>query len=254
MSAMLLFGICLLVVIGPHVNLYDPMAADFDSVLAAPNGTHLLGTDKLGRDVLSRVIAGGGNTIFVALLGTLIAVIPGGLLGLVSGGSCPRCKQISLVLLNALLAIPGLLIGLVVLSIMGQGIWQLALATGFSALANYAQYTRSVTHSLLDRDFVLAARALGAKPTRIVFKHIMLNGLPALIGYVGVIFGYSVVTGATLSFLGLGGDPSIPEWGAMLANGRSVLRQAPWVSISPMLLIVTLVLTVNTLADTLLNR
>ncbi len=238
---------------GPILVIPNPWSTDPSAVLEAPSREHLLGTDRLGRDVLSRLLHGGKNTLLMATSATFLTVFVGTTLAIFSVATGPIGNYAGLLVLNVLQSIPGLLIGLILVAVFEQSLHHLALAIGLSNVGSYALFARSTLRSLFDREYVVAAQSIGAHPLRIIIFHVLRVSLPSLVSYGGVIFSYSVLGGTTFGFLGLIGDPSIPEWGAMLAEGRTVLWQAPWISIIPMILISSLVLTVNLLADTLLR-
>ncbi len=231
-------GLLLLILIAPLFAPADPMATDPAGALAPPDSVHVLGTDRLGRDVWSRLLYGGQRTILIAALATAIAVGIGTLLGMVGWGGFD-------LLTNALLAFPTLLLALVVMTLLGTGALSLALATGIALIAPFARVTRGAVRAVRDLPFIESARALGASDWRIFARHIAPNIAPTLLAYAGVIFAYSVLNSAALSFLGLGGDLGAPDWGAMLAEGRVAFRTAPWISAAPGLAITLLVWIVN---------
>lgn len=244
-------GFCL---VAPFFTSHDPMATNLSEILSKPSADYWLGTDTLGRDVFSRVLHGGRNTFLTAFFATMIAVLPGGAIGLVSGSAGRKIDYVISTIVNGILGIPGIIIGLVVLSVMEAGTVSLMIATGLVSLANYIQYTRTIAISIVHQEYIVAARSLGADSLHIVLNHITANSLPYLAGYAGVILGYSIVISASFSFLGLGGSPGTPELGAIISEGRSVLRQAPWISIAPSIVIVALVFTINASIDRLFDH
>ncbi len=228
----------LLILIAPLFAPFDPMTTDPAGSLTSPDSAHLLGTDRLGRDVWSRLLYGGQRTVLIAALATTIAVGFGMLLGMTGWGGFD-------LLMNALLAFPTLLLALVVITLLGTGAVSLALATGIALIAPFARVTRGAVRATRDLPFVESARALGASDWRIFTRHIAPNIAPTLLAFAGVTFAYSVLNSAALSFLGLGGDLGTPDWGAMLAEGRVAFRTAPWISVAPGLAITLLVWVVN---------
>ena len=240
--SLLIAGLLVLIVAAPVFVPSDPMATDPAASLAPPGGSHLLGTDRLGRDVWSRLLDGGQRTVTIALVATVIAVGAGTLLGLSGWG---RLDAPVTALTNALLAFPTLLLALVVMTLAGTGALSLSLATGMALIAPVARVTRGTLRSVRAQPFIEAAEALGASNRRLFVRHILPNVAPTLLAYGGVTFAYSVLNSAALSFLGLGGDLGVPDWGAMLAEGRVAFRTAPWVSAAPGLAITLLVLAVN---------
>jgi len=247
----ILLNIVILVFLAPLIAPTDPMRTDPASQLQPPGEGHPLGTDLLGRDVLSRVLYGGQRTLVVAALATIIAVIPGIVLGLLAGTSGGRLDDVIGLLLNALLAFPSLILALVVLTLLKAGILPLALATGIAQVASYARVTRSAVIAVRGMGYVEAARAAGASDWHLTINHILPNIQTPLLAYMGVVFSYSILNSAALSFLGLGGEPGVPDWGVILAEGRTAFRAAPWIGIAPGLAITATVWAVNRLADQL---
>lgn len=239
-----------LTIFAPQISPHDP-AAIHPTILAPPSSAHLFGTDALGRDLLSRVLYGGRQTLGVATLATAVALVPGLLLG-VLWGVAPRPLVPSLTaLFSALLAVPGLLVALVLLAVIGRGMEQIALAVGLSQIAMVAQVTRGAVVNVRDAPYIESAHAIGATPRHIIRRYVLPNIWPVIAVYAGVTFSYSVLNGAALSFLGLG-ELGVPDWGVILAEGRAVFNAAPWVSIFPGLAITALVFAVNALIDRML--
>lgn len=222
-----------LLVVGVIVTPYAPNDADPGRAAQPPNRIHWLGTDHLGRDVLSRVAYGGIQTCWIALVATAVAGFSGTCLGVTAGvwpGWPDRC--ISLVI-NTLLAFPPLLGALIIVTLLGQGRWQIAVATGAAQAAFFARLTRSAARAAAAMEFVESAHALGAGRRHIMFMHILPTIQPTLWGAAGLTFSYSIINSAGLAFLGLGGSPDFPDWGLMLAEGRAHFRAAPWISLAP---------------------
>ncbi len=235
----------------PVIAPFDPMRTTAGPALQSPDSEHLLGTDHLGRDVLSRLFYGGRRTLSMASLATLVAVTVGLPLGLSAGALGRRINQVVTVINNSMLAIPPLVIALVVLTLLGQGMVQLALATGIAQIPAFVQVTRSATITVRFANYVEGAQAIGATRLYIAVNHIFPNIKPTLLSYTGVTFAYTIINSAALSFLGLGGDPGVPDWGVIVAEGRLAFQTAPWVAIAPGLAIVITVMAVNTVADRL---
>lgn len=245
----LLIALALLVIAAPLLAPADPTRTDPANQLQPPSADHLLGTDLLGRDVLSRALYGGRHTLLIAALATLIAVVPGIALGLL--GAVDAADRIIAALINALLAFPGLLLALLALTLLGQGAIPLALATGCTQIAPCARVTRSAVVQVRALGYVEAADALGATELRIVMYHILPNILVTIAAYTGAIFAYAILNSAALSFLGLGGEPGVPDWGVMLYEGRQAFRSAPWIAAAPGIGITLAVILVNRAADEL---
>ncbi|NJL55272.1 ABC transporter permease [bacterium] len=204
-------------------------------------------------DVLSRIIHGGYTTLSVASLATLFGVLPGLLIGTIAGYWGGIVDSIALIALNSMAALPGLIIALVLLTTFPQSFLTLAFAAGLAQIPLYGHFTRTVIRGLRHRDYIVAAEALGSRRTRILYRHIGYVAAPQLLSYAGVIFSYTMITSTSLSFLGLNGDPAAPEWGAMLAEGRTVLKQMPWMSLGPAVLITGSIFVVHTLSTRLMS-
>jgi peptide/nickel transport system permease protein len=243
--------VVVLTLLAPVLSPADPMQTDAGAQLQPPGGSHLLGTDLLGRDILSRVLHGGRRTLLAAALATVFAVIPGAALGLIAGTVGGRLDAAIVMLLNALLAFPALVLALVVLTLLGAGIAPLAIATGTAQVAAYARVARSTVIGVRNMGYVEAAQAAGANRLHVMRHHILPNIQITLLAYAGVVFGYSILNSAALTALGLGGEPGVADWGVMLAEGRTAFRTAPWISIAPGLAVTATVWAVNRLADQL---
>lgn len=239
----------LVVLAAPVITPYDPMQTDPAAVAQPPNADHLLGTDRLGRDVLSRALYGGQRTLAIAALSTGLAVTVGLIAGLAAGMSPRWLDSVLITLIDALLAFPGLLLALVIVTLLGANGTALVIAIGVSLIAPYARVTRSAVRSAQTLGCVDAARGLGATGWGILWRHILSNARPTLLAYLGVTFSYALLNNAALSFLGLGGDLGVPDWGVMLYEGRVAFRVAPWIGLAPGLLVMLIVAFVNDLVQ-----
>jgi peptide/nickel transport system permease protein len=242
--------ILLLVIFAPLLAPSDPLRIDEEALMVAPfqSPQHPLGTDRLGRDVLSRALYGGQHTLMIAGGATLLAVTIGLMFGLLAGAGNWADRIIS-TLLNALLAIPGLILAFVVLTLLGRGEISLALATGIAQVAPYARVVRGAVIGTESATYVEAAEALGATRGRILLRHILPNISTTLLAYGAAVFSYCILNSAALSFLGFGAEPGTPDWGVMLAEGRAGFRTAPWVSFVPGVLITLVVAAVNRISN-----
>ncbi len=246
-SVAILLIVLLALLVAPLLAPTDPMRTDAANQLQPPSRDHLLGTDLLGRDVLSRALFGGQHTILIAVLATAIAFIPGVLVGLLS--TVDGVDRLLAILINAVLAFPGLLLALLIMTLLGQGALPLALATGITQIAPCARITRAAVISVRSLGYVDAARSLGSSRLRLIAVHILPNILTTLLAYLSVMFAYAILNSAALSFLGLGGEPGIPDWGVMLYEGRQAFRSAPWIAAVPGAAITFTVILVNRAAD-----
>lgn len=248
-------GIILLLVacalFAPLMTPYDPIKMSPQDALSPPSLKHLAGTDRFGRDILTRIIYGSRISLKVGFAGVSIAVVVGGLLGLLSGYYSGWVDGIICYFTNILLALPGILLALVVVAALGPGISNVMIAVGISSIPNYIRVVRGRTLSLKEQEFVDAARVTGSSDTRIIFRHILPNLFSAIVVLASMGFATAVLVGAAISFLGLGAQPPIPEWGIMVTDGRTMLRQAWWLSTMPGLAIMITALAFNLLGDSL---
>ncbi|MFL5194995.1 MAG: ABC transporter permease [Microvirga sp.] len=210
---------------------------------------HPLGTDPLGRDVLARVIVGGKISLTVGILSVMGAVIVGTLVGLVAGYYRGVAEILLMRFADIQLALPFILVAIMFLAILGTGVDKVIF---FMILAQWVQYARLVRASVLalrDREFILSARAIGVGNGRIIFTHILPNVLGPIVILMTLNVANNILLESSLTFLGLGVDPLIPSWGGMLADGRTYLQTAWWVSVFPGLAIMFTVLGLNLLGD-----
>jgi peptide/nickel transport system permease protein len=235
--------------LAPALATRDPRHATPDDQLLPPSGSYLFGTDLLGRDVYSRVLYGGRRTLTLALLTAGITLLPGVIIGLAAGYAGRWIDMALMTLMDALLAFPSLLLALALVALLGNGMRQIALAVGIAGIPAYARVTRAAALEARTRPFVEAARATGARPERILWRHIAPTIAPTLLAFAGVTLSWAILNSAALMFLGYGGDISAPDWGVMLANGRQAFRTAPWVAIAPGVALSWTVFAINLLAS-----
>jgi peptide/nickel transport system permease protein len=198
------------------------------SPLQAPSLNHWLGTDLLGRDFGWRMMAGGSRTFLIAFGSASLSVLCGGFWGVAAGFSGGWIDRILNRCMDAALAIPALILGLVILAALGPGDAAVVLALGLGESATFARLLRAEAAQIRSREFVLAARAVGAGRIRQLLRHLLPNLAGPLAAYGTLHFGWAMINVASLTFLGFGGSPSVPEWGRMLADSRLVFGQAPW--------------------------
>ena len=250
-AALFLGIITLFVVLAPWLAAHDPRHAEPAVQLQPPSGDHWLGTDLLGRDVYSRVLYGGRRTLSVAALTAGVTLGPGLVFGLVAGYSGRWIDQILMTLMDALLAFPNLLLALALVALLGSGFFEIALAVGIAGIPAYARVTRAAVLEAKVYLFVEAARALGARPGGILFRHILPTIAPTLLAFAGVTLSWAILNSAALTFLGYGGEVGAPDWGVMLADGRQAFRMAPWVAVAPGIALSLTVFALNLLAGSL---
>ncbi len=237
--------------LAPHLTSYDPIGRNSKDRLHAPSAEYILGTDSLGRDVMSRILYGGQISLQVGFFSITLAACLGIPLGLMAGFFGGKVDNLIMRIMDLILAFPGLILIIWLVGLLGSNIINVIVAIALFSLPTYARLTRGQTLSLFQRDYVLAARCIGALPSRIMFYHILPNILGSLIVITTLGVSDAIITGASLSFLGLGVRPPTPEWGAMLSEGRAYLRNAWWISFFPGMTITLLVLALNTVGDAL---
>ncbi|MBZ0318618.1 MAG: ABC transporter permease [Anaerolineae bacterium] len=239
------------VVITPQLANHDPLKPNSGDELASSSDEYWLGTDYLGRDVFSRLMVGGQRTLSAAFIATGIAITGGLLLGGLLIIAPAPLRWLLSIFLDALLAFPSILTALVILTALEPSLWTLALALGIAAIPLYAQVAADALRGTLSEPFIEGARSIGASPFYILRRHIIPTALPTLAAFGSVIFSWSLIYQAALTFLGLGGDISQPDWGTMLAQGYRTIRETPLLVIAPGGMLMICVLLANWFADTI---
>ncbi|SHK97187.1 peptide/nickel transport system permease protein/nickel transport system permease protein [Selenomonas ruminantium] len=243
--------IVLLALFAPFLAPQDPMASDMKSVLQTPSAQHILGTDKLGRDILSRILCGTQISLFMALcLVALIAVV-GTLVGVLAGYFGGWLETILMRFADMMLAFPGIVLAIAIAGILGGSVINTILALLVVSWAKYARLVRSLVIRLRNQDFILAAKIQGARTRSILWRHVLPNVLPMVVITGAMDIGTMMMEIAGLSFLGFGAQPPTPEWGLMLNEGRQYIQTAPWLMIYPGLAIFIVVAIFNLWGDSL---
>lgn len=222
-----------------------------------PSGDHLLGTDTLGRDILSRLAHGGRVSLSVGFMSISMGLLVGGLLGVVAGYFRGRIETVVMGAMEVLLAFPALILSLSIVTFLAAGqpsIWHVTLAIGFLSIAPIARIIRASTLTFAQREFVLAARTLGAKHWRVIRREILPNVLPPAISFALIAVAVAIVAEGTLAFLGLSLEAPTPTWGGMINEGRQGLRESPHVSLVPSCAMFVTVLALNLVGDGLTSR
>jgi peptide/nickel transport system permease protein len=240
--------------LAPLLAPHDPVRQNLDQDLLLFSTSHLLGTDKLGRDILSRTLYGGRISLLVGITTVAISLTVGVVMGSLSGFFGGWLDQLFMRLVDVLIAFPGILLAIAFTAVLGPGLDHVVLALCLIGWTGYARLVRGEILSLREREFIQAARALGCRPIRIVFVHLLPNLLPPLIIQATFGMAAAIVGEGSLSFLGLGVAPPTPSWGAMLNEGRQFLLVAPHLTTYPGLAIMTTVLGLNLVGDALQNR
>lgn len=241
-------------VLGPVVAPHDPNRQDLQAALSSPGGAHLLGTDALGRDILSRVIAGARSAVVGPLLVAVGSMLIGNLLGLLAGYRGGRVDALIMRWVDLMYALPGLLVAIVVVGAVGGGYW-MAVALLILLTAPFdTRVVRGATLEQAPRPYVEAARTLGVSDTRIMISHVWPNVAAVTVANTFLVFALALVSLAGLAFLGLGVDPGQPDWGLMLAESRRLLFDNPAAAVAPGAMIILTATSMNLIGDWLYER
>jgi peptide/nickel transport system permease protein len=249
LGLVLLFVLLLACVFGPALAPYDPGAIDFLGRFAAPGARHLLGADQLGRDVFSRLLVGARATVPLALAATFLGTAVGAVVGTLSAYLGGLWDEAIMRTVDAVMAIPGLLLALLLVSTFGGGALNAALAIGIAFAPGMARVTRSVALTARQADYVNAAIARGESGGWIVLREMLPNVAAPVIIEATIRVAFAVMLFSTLSFLGLGAQPPLAEWGLMVSEARPYLHQAPWVIVTPCCAIALTAIGFNLLGD-----
>jgi peptide/nickel transport system permease protein len=241
--------VVLLALAAPVISPYDPIKTNQRLSLEQPSFEHLMGTDRFGRDIFSRVVFAGQTSLPIGIVSVAIGVLVGVSVGLLAGFYGGWVDAISMRIVDLLLAFPGILLALAIIAILGGSLTNLMIAVGIAAIPDYVRITRGTVLSVKEREFVLAARVIGCRGPAIMLRHILPNVVAPVIVLATLGMAAAIITGSALSFLGLGIKPPTPEWGNMLAEGREFLQRAPWVAFFPGAAIMLTVLSINLLGD-----
>ena len=233
--------------ISPH----DPRENNVRNKLQAPftSTEHILGTDRLGKDMLSRLIYGSRTMLQVSAPSMVVAILVGTVIGLVSGYSGRWVDSILMRITDAVLGFPSILVALLIVTYLGTGVWNVMIAIAATQWARFARMIRGEVLAIRDRDFVILAQIYGVSPGMIVWRHLFPNVINTLMVLTSVSVGQVILLEASLSFLGLGLAPGDPAWGILVAEGREFLTQAWWIALFPGLVITVVVMAFNFFGD-----
>ena len=248
-------AIVLMAIFAPFIAPYLPNAQNREMLLLPPiwaeggNSAHLLGTDAVGRDLLSRLIFGSRFSLFVGIVVVSLSVVSGVLVGLVAGYVGGKADIAIMRLMDIILAFPSLLLALVLVAILGPGLTNAMIAIALVNLPHFVRLTRASVMTEKHKDYVVGSRVAGAGWPRLMFITILPNCLAPLIVQATLAFSAAILDAAALGFLGMGAQPPTPEWGTMLAESREFISRAPWVVTFPGLAILVTVLAINLMGD-----
>ena len=233
--------------ISPH----DPRENDVRNKLEPPftNTEHILGTDRLGKDMLSRLIFGARTMLQVTAPSMVVAILAGSVVGMISGYAGRWADSVLMRITDAVLGFPSILAALLIVTYLGTGVWNVMIAIAATQWARFARMLRGEVLSIRDRDFVVLAQIYGVSPGMIVWRHLFPNVINTLMVLTSVSVGQVILLEASLSFLGLGLAPGDPAWGILVAEGREFLTQAWWIALFPGLIITVVVMAFNFFGD-----
>jgi peptide/nickel transport system permease protein len=235
--------------LAPYLAPYNPLKQNLLLISQGPSAKHWLGCDQVGRDIFSRIIYGTAVTFKIALTSVLMGLFLGTAIGALGGYYGGKVDAGVVFLADILLAFPGLLLAIAIVAAVGTGLGAVIIATGFSTIPQFIRVTRSVVMGEKERDYVLAAQAIGENHRSIITRYILPNCIAPIVVLLTLRVAAIILIASGLSFLGLGVQPPTPEWGAMLAEGRGYLQKAPHIAMFPGLAIMIVVLAFNLLGD-----
>lgn len=248
-------GLCIIVLLlitaifAPYIAPYDPVDQNILARYKGPSAEHWLGTDEMGRDILSRIIHGSRISLTVGILSVSLAMVIGVTLGLMAGYYGGLIDMLVMRFMDIMLAFPAIILAIAIVAILGPKLQNAMIAIAIINIPRFARIVRSSAISLKESEFIKAAKALGAGDVKILLNHLLPNAMAPLIVQTTLSIATAILEAAALSFLGLGAQPPLPEWGAMLSDARSALQKAPWVATFPGLAIIFGVLGFNLLGD-----
>ncbi|CAH1650158.1 dipeptide ABC transporter membrane subunit DppC [Chelatococcus asaccharovorans] len=250
------FGLCVCALVvftallAPWIAPYDPSVSDYEAILSPPSLAHWLGTDDLGRDILSRIVWGTQVSLQVSLIAVSGAIVLGSVVGMISGYAGGWIDDAIMRVIDAMLAFPTLILALGIVAVLGPTLVNAMIAITIVNIPNFARLVRAQVLSIRHMDFVSAARGLGASRVRIMFRHIWPSVIGNVLVYGSLTASTALITESSLSFLGLGAQPPTPSWGSMLSSGMQYW-DAWWMSVFPGVALFSVVLALNFVGDSL---
>lgn len=235
--------------LAPVLTSYAPSAMDYRAILDGPGAQHLLGTDELGRDILSRILYGARLSLTVGVSAVLLALFTGVPLGLMAGYLGGAIDEVFMRVMDSLLALPPLVLALTIAAVLGTGLVNTTIAIAIVAVPTFARLVRGQVLSLKHDDYVQAAEAVGVPTWLIILRHIMPNAIGPVVVQASLAIGFSIIYESSLSFVGLGAQPPISTWGSMVQVGFQYLELAPWYAMAPAVMVFLAVLGFNMLGE-----
>lgn len=247
-GAIIIAALVLTAIFAPLLAPYDPIEQDVPARFAKPTVQHLMGTDELGRDILSRIIFGTRLSLLSSITAVSISLTVGVAIGLISG-FYPKVDPILMRFIDVLMAFPGILLAIAIVSALGPGLLNAMIAVGVQSIPSFARVTRSQVLSIRKMEYIQAAQATGSGDARMMLRHVLPNAAPPIIIYSTLNLASAILSASILSFLGLGASPPTPDWGSMVSTSRAFFLNHPHVALFPTLAIFTAVLAFNFLGD-----
>lgn len=248
-GAFIIIFVILMGIFAPLLATHDPDTTNVMNKLQGPSAENYLGTDDVGRDIFSRLLYGARVSLGIGFVSTILGAIVGVSLGIVSGYYGRWIDSLIMRICDVLLAFPGILLALAIVSVLGASTQNVIIAVAFYAVPSFARIVRGSTLSVRKLEYIDAIKAMGAKDFRIIFKHILPNIMSPIIVQATLYIASAIITASALSFLGMGTRPPTAEWGAMLSQGRSYIAQAPHITLFPGLVILLVVIGFNLMGD-----
>jgi peptide/nickel transport system permease protein len=248
-GSVIVFLLIITAIFAPFIAPYDPNATDLKNMRAQPSSSHLLGTDEVGRDLLSRLIYGSRISLLVGIIAVTIAGALGIGLGLIAGYFSGWTNTIIMRFIDALLALPPLVLMLAIAAVLGGGLFNVLVALGIGMMPTYCRLMCAQVTALKQSDYIAAAHSIGARDLRIMISHILPNAFPPLLVLITMNLGTAIMMEASLSFLGIGILPPTPTWGAMVSSGQRFIFDSPLLSFMPGVAILLVVLAFNMVGD-----
>ncbi|ART75519.1 ABC transporter permease [Sutcliffiella horikoshii] len=248
-GAFIIIFVILMGIFAPLLATHDPNTTNVMNKLEGPSAENYLGTDDVGRDIFSRLLYGARVSLGIGFVSTLLGAIVGVTLGIVSGYYGRWIDSLIMRICDVLLAFPGILLALAIVSVLGASTQNVIIAVAFYAVPSFARIVRGSTLGVRKLEYIDAIKAMGAKDFRIIFKHILPNIMSPIIVQATLYIASAIITASALSFLGMGTRPPTAEWGAMLSQGRSYIAQAPHITLFPGLVILLVVIGFNLMGD-----
>ncbi len=246
--------ILLMAIIGLIYTPYDPLDINLEQGLQSPSLQHLMGTDQFGRDVLSRILSATVVSVMISFFTTLFALVSGALLGATIGYLGGWVDKVAMVILDAFMALPAILLAMGIMVVLGPSQIGMILALGIAFTPNVARVVRGTVFSIKQREYIEASRVLGNAEWFTVLRHVLPNCATPLLVMATTLFAFSLLAESALSFLGLGAPPPNPTWGGMLSDARQYVSIAPWLCLFPGMIISIALLGINMFGDALRDR